>query len=150
MNLTFRFRTLEEVETLLPTIAAHFPNPKAVTYGLQELMVNAIEHGNLGITYDEKTKLVESGTWHDEIIRRLELPEYRHLYAELSIQADGKAMYVMIRDQGKGFDWGAYMQCDTIDPARPNGRGICTAMKLSFDELEYRGTGNEVLGTVRR
>ncbi len=44
--------------------------------GLSELLVNAIEHGNLEIGYDEKSRLLQSEGWQGEIDRRLALPEY--------------------------------------------------------------------------
>lgn len=146
----YQFRTLEEVEALLPTIAAYFPNPKTAAYGLQELMINAIEHGNLGISYDEKTRLLQNNIWYHEVMRRLALPAYRHLYVELSIEENDEEVRVNIRDQGQGFDWQTYIKDDIVCSARPNGRGIYTAMKLSFDVLDYKGVGNEVVGIVRR
>ncbi|MFZ4125156.1 MAG: ATP-binding protein [Rickettsiales bacterium] len=149
MSQNFRFRTLDEVELLLPRITAYFPKPEAVVYGLREVMVNAIEHGNLGITYDEKTQLIADGTWHSEVIRRLTLPEYQQRYAEASITVSDEEVSVTVSDCGRGFDWKPYVQCETIDSVRPNGRGICTAIRLSFDALEYRGIGNEVRCVVR-
>jgi hypothetical protein len=37
--------------------------------------LNAVEHGNLGISYVDKGKLIENDTWRMEIERRLSLPE---------------------------------------------------------------------------
>ena len=51
------------------------PDPEAVIIGLTELLVNAVEHGNLGITYEDKTALNAAGTWDTEVRRRLALPE---------------------------------------------------------------------------
>ena len=54
----FRFRTLEDARTLAFLIANCFPEPQVAVYGLNELLINAVEHGNLGITFAEKTKFV--------------------------------------------------------------------------------------------
>jgi hypothetical protein len=51
------------------------PEPRSAVYGLNELLINAVEHGNLGITYDEKIKLVVEGRLESEIERRLALPQ---------------------------------------------------------------------------
>ncbi len=71
----FRFRTLEEARNLAFLIANCFPEPEAAVYGLNEMLINAVEHGNLGITYGEKTQLILEGRLRKEIERRLALPE---------------------------------------------------------------------------
>ena len=71
----FHFRTLEEATNLAYKIATSFPEPQKVAFGLNELMRNAVEHGNLGIGYDEKANLLRSGIWQEEVERRLKSPE---------------------------------------------------------------------------
>jgi hypothetical protein len=51
--------------------------------GICELLLNAVEHSNLGITYEEKTRLDEPGTWEAEVHRRLRLPEYANTQAHV-------------------------------------------------------------------
>ncbi len=51
----FRLCTFEEAKNLAFLIANCFPDPRSAVYGLNELLINAVEHGNLGITYDEKS-----------------------------------------------------------------------------------------------
>jgi DNA-binding response OmpR family regulator len=46
----FRFRTLEEARNIAFLIANCFPEPEATVYGLNEMLINAVEHGNLGIS----------------------------------------------------------------------------------------------------
>ena len=70
----FRFRTLEEARNLAFLIANCFPEPEAAVYGLNEILINAVEHGNLGITYAEKTQFILEGRLYEEIERRLALP----------------------------------------------------------------------------
>ena len=50
----FSFRTLDEARHLAALLAKSCPEPEHKTRGLSELLVNAVEHGNLGITYQEK------------------------------------------------------------------------------------------------
>jgi anti-sigma regulatory factor (Ser/Thr protein kinase) len=42
------------------------PDPSRVVLGLTELMLNAVEHGNLSISYDEKSRLIASDLLHQE------------------------------------------------------------------------------------
>ncbi|MEN8180423.1 MAG: response regulator, partial [Pseudomonadota bacterium] len=54
-NGRFQFRTLQEGRNLATLLANASPNAGNVVIGLSELMVNAVEHGNLGISYEEKS-----------------------------------------------------------------------------------------------
>lgn len=143
----FHFSTLNEANALAYFIANAFPDPETVVYGLTELMVNAIEHGNLGITYDEKTALIDSGRWYEEINRRLVLPENQHKTATITFTSNPNAIVVSIKDQGEGFQWQQYLDLSLSRMTHPNGRGMATA-KLSFTTMEYCGKGNEVVCTV--
>ncbi len=145
----FRFRSLDEARDLAAVVANAFPDPARVVTGLAEIMINAVEHGNLGISYEDKSQLLRTGTWEQEVRRRLALPENAPKQAELSFTRSDGEVQVTIRDQGKGFDWKAFAE---IDPGRvydTHGRGIAMSRLLSFDHLEYRGVGNEAVAVVR-
>ena len=62
---TFRFRTLEDARALAQSLANRCPDPTNVGLGLLELLVNAVEHGNLGISTKEKARLLHQGIWED-------------------------------------------------------------------------------------
>jgi DNA-binding response OmpR family regulator len=144
----FRFRTPEEAKTLAFLIANCFPDPQMAVYGLHELLLNAVEHGNLGIAYAEKTKLVLEGRLFEEIERRLLSPEYEGKWGYLSFEAGQDALRVRIKDQGKGFDWRPYLELSPERATHPHGRGIATSRVMSFTDLQYIGCGNEVICTV--
>lgn len=140
----FRFRTLEEVAILSATLAQMCPSPETVAMGLSELMLNAVEHGNLGINYADKGRLIEEGQWQEEVERRLADPVQAERHAIIELQRDSEHLSFTIRDQGPGFDWQRYLD---LDPARAfdsHGRGIAMARHLAFASLEYQGAGNAV------
>ena len=145
---SFRFRTLDEAKALAFYIANCFPDPQTAVYGLHELLINAIEHGNLGITYSEKTNLVLNGGLRDEIEHRLASDEYRKRFAFIKFFATDDALTVKIKDEGKGFDWKKYLELCSDRMTDPHGRGIATARLLSFHEVHYLGSGNEVVCKV--
>lgn len=144
----FRFRTLEEAKTLAFLIANCFPEPQRVVYGLNELLLNAVEHGNLGITYAEKTKLLLEGRLFEEIERRLKSPEYGPKWGYLFFEAGENELRVTIKDQGEGFDWREYLELSPERATHPHGRGIATSKAMSFTGVRYVGCGNEVVCTV--
>jgi len=144
----FQIQTLEQANTLAILISRAFPDPYRVAPGLMELLVNAIEHGNLQISYSEKTQLIESGQWEAEITRRLADPAYSEKQAILRFQRNLESIELTIEDEGQGFDWHQYMK-DGMDLAcASHGRGIVMAKALSFDTFEYQGSGNRVKCTV--
>lgn len=146
----YAFATLEDVACLVPVLAAMCPDPDRVAPGLSDLMVNAVEHGNLGISYREKSLLKWDGDWEAEIRRRLDLPQFRGRQATIRVEHGAEAISFRIVDQGDGFDWQKFLEFDPERAFDPNGRGIAMARLTSFASLAYEGRGNIVTATVAR
>lgn len=141
----FAFESPAQASDLASLAAAASPQADRVVVGLCELLINAVEHGNLGLTYEEKSRLLATGQLAAEVARRLaERPRRAHLFVD---RQEGRVQYRIV-DQGAGFDWRAYLDIDPSRAFESHGRGIAVARMLSFDEIEYRGTGNEVVGTI--
>lgn len=141
----FFVRTLEEARTMAIAVAGAFPDSGRVVAGLTELLVNAVEHGNAGISYEDKTRLLAEGSWEAEVARRLAEPENAGKKVELVFQRLPGSVEVSIADDGQGFNWRSYLEFAPSRACDSHGRGIALARKLSFDYLEYRGCGNEVV-----
>ncbi len=144
-NANFRFRTLDEVRDLAYYIAGCFPEPEAAVYGITEIMINAVEHGNLGISYADKTALMMEGNWEEEVERRLSLPENQDKFAYAELKVSDDEIRLCIKDCGKGFDWNNYLDISPSRATDPHGRGIPAARRLSFDSVEYVDDGSEVI-----
>lgn len=144
----FKFRNLEDGRMLAHFFARACPQPENAVLGLQELLVNAVEHGNLGITYEEKTRFLVANTWQEEIERRLIDPIYAARQVAVVYERDAQRIRITIQDEGQGFDWMQYLDFDPARAYDPHGRGIAMARRLSFDTLEYQGSGNTVVVTV--
>lgn len=148
-SVEYRFVTLDDVASLVPVLAAMCPASEVVAPGLSDLMVNAVEHGNLGVSYQEKSLLKWDGDWEAEIHRRLALPQFRERFATIRLERTEDAVVFTISDQGSGFDWKRFL---TFDPERafdPNGRGIAMARMMSFSSIDYQGCGNVVVARVK-
>jgi len=145
----FRVQTIEEAYDLALLVAQAFPKPEKVAFGLNELIVNGVEHGNLQIGYEEKTKLQENDQWEDEIIRRQISPEHAHKFVEVTFERHPDRIQLIVTDQGLGFDWSDYQEIKPERLLESHGRGIAMAKALSFDHLEYLGTGNQVFCVVK-
>lgn len=144
----FEFRNLADGETIVHYLAQACPEPEKAVLGLSELLINAVEHGNLGIDYRAKSVLLDNDDWEAEIRKRLSMDEYAHRYVQVEYTRQDNRISFTITDQGDGFDWQPYLK---IDPARGSdrhGRGIAMAGMLSFDSIEYQGKGNQVVATL--
>ena len=145
----FRVQTIEEAYDLALLVAQACPNSEKVAFGLNELIVNGVEHGNLQIGYEEKTKLQENDQWEEEIVRRQISPEHAHKFVEVTFERHPDRIQLTVTDQGLGFDWSDYQEIKPERLLESHGRGIAMAKALSFDHLEYVGSGNRVFCVVK-
>lgn len=144
----FMLQTIQHARDIAAIMANTCPDPPAAVVGLTELLLNAVEHGNLGITYEEKSAMNTKEEWYAELDRRMHLPENAAKRVELRYERDEHEIRFIIRDEGDGFEWQRFFD---IDPRRvfdAHGRGIVMARGLSFTTIEYRGTGNEVVAKI--
>ena len=144
----FSFRTLEEARSLAALLANACKASDHVVVGLTELLVNAVEHGNLGIGYEEKSRLNALGLWEDEVKFRLNQPEHIKKRVTVEFERKEKTIVFAILDEGEGFEWQKYLKLSPERALDSHGRGIAVANSISFDRIEYRGNGNTVCVTV--
>ncbi len=137
----FKIQRPEEAETLAVLVANACPNPEEAMI-ISELLNNAIEHGNLAITYDEKTSLIDQNLLKDEVEKRLKTEEYKNRFALVRFSKSNQHISICITDAGAGFDFQKYLQFDEQRVFDNHGRGI--AMANSYLDIEYHGNGNEV------
>ncbi len=140
----FEFKDLEDIKSLAALISNCCPGNRNILWGITELMLNAVEHGNLGITYYEKKKLLIEGRWIEVINNRLNSEEHKHKSCKLEFKRNEKEIVITITDQGSGFSPKQYMEIDPTRITDPNGRGIALSKQISFDSLVYLGAGNIV------
>lgn len=137
----FIFQSLNEASNLSIEIAALCPFPKRVELGLNEVFINAIEHGNLDIHYTGGSELYGQEVRFHKIEKLLELPEHKDKYVKVHLQKNPTYILVTVTDQGKGFDYEKYMKSKVQKSTLPCGRGIYLAKFFSFDNLEYSQNG---------
>lgn len=144
----FCYQTLSEAMDLALLLADASTVPARTVSGYSELLVNAVEHGNLGITYAEKGQLLRDGRWENEVEERLQRPKYSAKAVNVTLEKTAAASIVTITDQGDGFNWQAYLEFSPERAFDLHGRGIAMSKAASFDSLEYLGNGSSVVTTV--
>jgi len=112
---------------------------------LIELIVNAVEHGNCGISYEEKTKSMEAGVASADLIaEKCKDPAVRERKVLFGWEIKPDKSIFRIRDQGSGFDVKTYIdKLKKQSDFSLHGRGIKMAAKLS-SKLIYNAKGNQV------
>lgn len=142
--------TLDAVRALASHLSTQFPDPDGAVLGISELLLNAHGHGNLGIDYDDKTRLLREARWEIEVLRREQLPENAAKRVRARLEKHADRVELTITDDGPGFDWRPYLELDANRAFDTHGRGIAMARMLSFDELEFLAPGNAVRGIAYR
>jgi CheY-like chemotaxis protein len=117
-----------------------------VTLGLIEILNNAIEHGNLGITYEEKKEALRSSVFFDLARHRCQQSPWKERVVSIRCQvrpSEGLVRYI-VQDEGIGFNWRSLPDPkDVLNISARHGRGILMA-RHSFDRVFYNDSGNEV------
>lgn len=112
---------------------------------LTELLMNAIEHGNCGITYEEKSEWLKKSFDISELIAKKNTDENikkRKVVFEYFFTPTKGIYYIC--DEGNGFDW-KKVKSVTLEECllELHGRGILIAEAL-VQNLTYNQKGNGV------
>lgn len=142
---TFKIKSIQDAQKLSVLIANATPEPQG-NLMICELFNNAIEHGNLEISYDEKSELIDKNELRSEIERRLEDERYKHREAIVTFERTNAVIKVTIEDMGEGFDYEKYLTFDENRVFDNHGRGI--AMANTLLDIEYFGKGNIVIVSI--
>lgn len=115
-----------------------------IELGLSELIINAIEHGNLAISNEEKNQALNDNKLSDLYKERMSIEAYKNKKVLIQYLYENDTCSWKIEDQGEGFNW-KHVPAPTQNSLLQelHGRGIFLS-KLQFDKLEYEGKGNIV------
>lgn len=145
---TFTFKTIHSARDLAILLANTCPEPQRAVVGLTELLLNAVEHGNLQISHADKNRLCQENRWDEEVAARIADPANADKEVWVEYVREPGWIRVVIRDEGDGFNWHRYVDIDPVRATQLHGRGIAIARMISFDSVEYRGKGNEVEAAI--
>jgi CheY-like chemotaxis protein len=113
-----------------------------VAVAMQEVLANALFHGNLEVSSDLRQD--DERLFYDEAERRRGLEPYRSRAIHVGARLDRSAATYVVRDEGPGFDTSALDR--PIDPEammRIGGRGLLL-IRTFMDEVEFNARGNQI------
>lgn len=133
------------IQELTRTLQGFPYDVESIQIGLLEIITNAIEHGNLGITFQEKQEALKRGTF-DELYRTKQASDPASgKIVEIGYEFSPSEVRYTITDSGGGFDWKNLP--DSRDPKNimeTSGRGIIMT-RLLMDEVSFNEAGNSVV-----
>lgn len=108
---------------------------------LFELIMNAIEHGNCGITYEEKNAYLQD---HGDILplirQRCSDSNVQRKRVFISYTIEPEQSRFVIKDEGAGFDWKEFIGRDDVN-LDLHGHGL-RMTKHYIENLAYNEKGN--------
>lgn len=149
LDITAEVKNAEEAQRLAYHLSRYYPQPMDALMCLHELLINGIEHGNLGIGFALKTVLLNERKLDEEVARRQKLPENKDKKVRVHFSRDDTLIRTSIADDGDGFKWQRYLQLLPEQAQEAHGRGIALANSCGFDSIRYNTKGNEVTCEVR-
>jgi two-component system, sensor histidine kinase LadS len=142
------FTTAEDISHRITRNLAKYMDQKEVyilRIGLREIIINAVEHGNLDISFEEKTKLMESKKYFEFIAERQQDPKYKNRHIKIEYSIDSQKAVYQVTDEGDGFNHEKIIKDESVkvnEEMLAHGRGI-TMAKNYFDEIFYNNKGNQ-------
>lgn len=117
-----------------------------IRVALREIILNAIEHGNLNISFSEKSSALQEGTYFQLLSERREDPLYRNRKVSVRYALTEKYVKYIVADDGNGFNAEEMLARNPEginDNYEQHGRGILMT-KSVFDSVTYNEQGNRV------
>ncbi|HPR53502.1 MAG TPA: SpoIIE family protein phosphatase [Deltaproteobacteria bacterium] len=124
------------------------PDVEMLKMALGEILLNAVEHGNLNISLEEKARAVKKGSFEELLKQRAKNPDYMNRVVTLQVYMERDTLEYIVTDQGNGFD---YRKEFNPDPHAHIGSGLGIQIaKNFFNQVIYEGCGNKVRLIYRR
>jgi serine phosphatase RsbU (regulator of sigma subunit)/anti-sigma regulatory factor (Ser/Thr protein kinase) len=134
------------VNIVLHTIgeAASPQEREAIRISLGEILMNAIEHGNLAIGSAQKHAHLEAGTFDDLVEVRRRIEPYASRRVQIQYVIDPMKVTITVTDAGAGFAW-RHIPDPRLDTnvGLAHGRGVLIA-RSNMDECTFHPPGNRV------
>lgn len=116
-----------------------------IKIALDEALSNAIVHGNLELTSEQKGKTLEELIQFNSLVKqRSNEKPFCDRHVEFQYHINGSQAEFIVRDEGKGFKWKTIPKnFDEIDALSTYGRGLIL-IHTFMDEVHFNEPGNHI------
>jgi two-component system, sensor histidine kinase LadS len=118
-----------------------------IRIALREAIINSIEHGNLRLSFLEKTDSMISDKYFDLVKERQSDPALKRKKVAVDYSLNAERVIYRITDEGEGFDHASALNSDPGSGERlglVHGRGMMMIVG-AFDEVKFNKKGNQIL-----
>ena len=119
---------------------------EALRIATREVIINAIEHGNLGISFDEKQAALAENRYLKLFRERHNEPRYAGRLVRVVYTLNQEYFGLTVEDEGDGFDHQDFLT-NKLPALKASlsghGRGLMLA-HAEFHEMTFNETGNQV------
>lgn len=121
-------------------------NTNLIRIAIREILINAIEHGNLNVSFDEKTESMANDKYFELIAERRDKKDYKNRRVSVDYNITPEYAEFNIKDEGEGFNHKQVLKdAMNFDPTNllPHGRGLIMVNNI-FDQISFNKIGNKV------
>lgn len=146
----FRIQTPNQASSLAWLLSQQAENPDRVYLGILEILINAIEHGNLQLKPSQRKSLLSKDDFRQELESLTKQSPFCTKWVEIEYASDDNFVTIEVKDQGVGFDWQRFLNENR--PIKPWGN-ICGFHKITnagFANLHYRNNGRTAVFCMKK
>ncbi|MCP4354951.1 MAG: hypothetical protein GY793_04830 [Proteobacteria bacterium] len=145
-TIVFYLRSPQQISFICKEIAKDFgASGLNLRIGLNELLMNSLEHGNFQIDKITKNNMISIGDYYEVLEILVEKNKSKYIRLQYTVKTPKN---IIIEDQGKGFDFEDYLSHKDINDAEYCGRGIFIAsqeLPKNNAEFSYRDEGKTLV-----
>jgi len=145
-KINFYLRSPQQINFICKEIAKDFGSFGInLRIGLNELLMNSLEHGNFQIDKETKNTMISTGSYY-ELLERL-IKDNSSKFIELQYNTQHPKNITII-DQGKGFEFENYVNKQDIADTQYCGRGIFIAsqeLPKNDASFSYHNDGKKLI-----
>jgi len=119
---------------------------KLLRISLREIIINAIEHGNLEISFEDKSNAMMEDNYFETVRSRQMKPDLVRRKVLIDYSVNSERVCYTVTDEGSGFDHREFLEKndDIINTMLlSHGRGLSMTVN-TFDEVIFNEKGNSV------
>lgn len=121
---------------------------ESIRMAARELILNAIEHGNLEISFEEKRDALNQDRYMDLFQERKHTYAHEHRKVQIHALINKQYFIMRIEDQGQGFDYKSLLAKRSAQNLGLHGRGLQLVLS-EFGKIDFNKKGNRITATYR-
>ncbi len=119
--------TAEDISHRITRNLNKYMGTKLLRIALREMIINTIEHENLGISFEEKIQAMIDDNYFEFIAERQQNPKLCNKRVKIEYSIDHEKAIYKIAEEGDGFNHKKYLDNDSNDANKEmlaHGRGV--------------------------